>query len=81
MHIEVFVAQDDKRCQAVRRFLDGFDLEYAELDVGNKEVWNDLRKRLPGTSEVPQVFIDGDHIGGYGDLLKIAHEIAVRESD
>ena len=81
MHIEVFVAQNDIRCQAVRQFLDGFGLKYTELDISKKEVQEDFQKRLPGTNAVPQLFIDGEHAGGYEDLLKITLEFARRNID
>jgi len=81
MYIEVFVEKENKRCQAVRKFLGELGLSFTELDIGDQDLMDDFRKRLPGNTAVPQLFIDGDHVGGYEDLLKITVEFAVRKVD
>lgn len=81
MHIEVFVEAENKRCQAVGRFLKELGLSYTELNLTNNDVMKDFKNRLPGITAVPQIFIDGDHVGGYEDLLKIALEFAKRKVD
>jgi glutaredoxin len=35
--------------------------------IGSEHKKN-LKERLPGAKTVPQIFFDGEHIGGYNDL-------------
>jgi|TARA_R110000744_G_scaffold287215_1_gene398419 glutaredoxin 3 len=41
-------------------------IEY-NIMIGSEHKKN-LKKRLPGAKTVPQIFFDGEHIGGYNDL-------------
>ena len=41
-------------------------IEY-NIMIGSEHKKN-LKERLPGAKSVPQIFFDGEHIGGYNDL-------------
>ena len=41
-------------------------IEY-NIMIGSEHKKN-LKERLPGAKTVPQIFFDGEHIGGYNDL-------------
>jgi glutaredoxin 3 len=56
-------------CSAAKRLLKEKGAEFAEIDVmfesGRR---TEMVERSGGRRTVPQIFIDGRHIGGYDDL-------------
>ncbi len=69
MKIEVFSAPRCSYCDAAKRLLERKGLAYADLDIsGESGHREELLRRLPRVKAVPQIFIDGEHIGGYEDL-------------
>ena len=67
--IEIFSAPDCGYCRRAKELLDGKGLAYRELDIAaDPAQLEELRRRLPRSKAIPQIFIDGEHIGGYEDL-------------
>jgi len=67
--IEIFSAPDCGYCRRAKELLDSKGLGYQELDIAaDPAQLEELRRRLPRSKAIPQIFIDGDHIGGYEDL-------------
>ena len=67
--IEVFSASDCGYCQRAKALLDRRGLVYEERDIAaDPASREELRRRLPRAKAIPQVFVDGRHIGGYEDL-------------
>jgi glutaredoxin-like protein len=54
-------------CAKAKKMLAGAGMEYEELVMGRDYTDRSLRAMV-GSSSVPQVFINGDHIGGSSDL-------------
>ena len=54
-------------CSAAKKMLDDAGMEYEVLMMGEDYTDRSLRAMV-GTTSVPQVFINGDHIGGSTDL-------------
>lgn len=56
-------------CSRAKRLLDGKGVQYTEIDVdmtaGARE---EMVKKAGGRRTVPQIFIDGAHVGGSDDL-------------
>jgi glutaredoxin 3 len=56
-------------CSAAKRLLDGKGAAFTEIDVmaeaGRRA---EMVERSGGRRTVPQIFIDGRHVGGYDDL-------------
>ena len=56
-------------CSAAKRLLNEKGAEFSEIDVmfesGRR---SEMIERSGGRRTVPQIFIDGRHIGGYDDL-------------
>ena len=67
--IEIFSALDCGYCQRAKELLDGKGLAYREFDIAaDPAQLEELRRRLPRSKAIPQIFVDGEHIGGYEDL-------------
>ncbi len=56
-------------CEQAKSLLTKKGYEYKELDVLRPDVLDQLRELVPEVKTVPQIFIDGKHIGGYTDLV------------
>jgi len=57
-------------CEQAFGLLTRKNISYRELDVTRPEVLDQLRELVPGAKTVPQIFIDGTHIGGYTELVE-----------
>jgi glutaredoxin 3 len=56
-------------CTAAKRLLKEKGAEFAEIDVmGEVGRRAEMVERSGGRRTVPQIFIDGRHVGGYDDL-------------
>jgi glutaredoxin 3 len=67
--VEIYTKAFCGYCFRAKRLLDAKDVEYQEYDItmgGPKRA--ELIERANGRTTVPQVFIDGVHIGGSDDL-------------
>ena len=60
-------------CHAAKRLLDRLDIAFEEIDVGEDHTRREeMVERARGRRTVPQVFIDGEHVGGYTELQALA---------
>ena len=55
-------------CSAAKRLLKEKGAEFAEVDVMVEAGRRDEMIERSGRRTVPQIFIDGRHVGGYDDL-------------
>lgn len=61
-------------CYAARRLLEDLGIAYEEIDLGaDPERRAEMTERAGGRSTVPQLFIDGESVGGYDELQTLAH--------
>jgi glutaredoxin 3 len=56
-------------CVRAKELLTEYSFEYRERDVSNPDIRQELLTLLPNAKTVPQIFIDGSHIGGYSELV------------
>lgn len=66
--IEIFTEQDDAYCIAAKRLLTLRRLTFLERELSCPDNRAELQKRLKGEVRTLQVFIGGEHIGGFEDL-------------
>jgi glutaredoxin 3 len=56
-------------------FLQDVGIPYQEVDITDDEASRAaMTEAAGGDSSTPQVFIDGEHIGGYEDLVEEDHQ-------
>ena len=68
MNIEIYTKPFCLYCHRAKALLDSKGLKYKEIDVSSDQ---DLQQEMRERSErrtVPQIFIDGHHIGGSDEL-------------
>lgn len=68
MTVEIFTGPNCSYCIAAKALLDARGLDYLELDMADATVRQEFANRLPRVRSIPQIFIDGEHIGGFEDL-------------
>ncbi len=71
-NIEIYTTSLCPYCHAAKRLLDRKGARYAEIDVqAAPERRREMMARASGRTTVPQIFIDGRHIGGCDDLHEL----------
>lgn len=58
-------------CTQAKRLLRAKDVEFEEIDVTDDEKLQEEVQRLSGRRTVPQIFIDGEPVGGFEDLREL----------
>lgn len=62
-------------CTRATHLLKGKDVIFEEVDVSfSPSLRAQMTERSGGRRTVPQIFIDGTHIGGCDDLLALEHK-------
>ena len=69
--VEMYVKTTCGYCFRARRLLDEKGVETVEHVVDSGEKRHEMIERAGGQMTVPQIFIDGTHIGGCDDLLRL----------
>lgn len=67
--VEVYLTRSCPYCHAARGLLDRKGVTYDVIDVGAEpERRAEMTQRANGRRTVPQIFIDGTHVGGSDDI-------------
>lgn len=70
--IEIYTTAFCPYCYRAKALLDSKGVEYEEIDIsmgGPRRA--EMIQRADGRTSVPQIFIDGKHIGGSDDLAAL----------
>ena len=58
-------------CMLARRLLNKKGIEFTEISVsGNNVLWDEMEQKS-GRNTVPQIFINGESVGGYDDIATL----------
>ena len=67
--VEIYATQSCPYCHAARGLLQKKGVDYELIDVGREpERRSEMTQRAQGRRTVPQIFIDGTHVGGSDDI-------------
>lgn len=67
--VEIYTTPTCPYCQSAKALLTRKGTPYAEIDVSRDPALRDaMTQRAGGRRSVPQIFIDGRHVGGSDDL-------------
>jgi glutaredoxin 3 len=72
--IEIYTTSWCPYCHRAKALLDQKGAKYEEIDAENPAVRSAMSRRAGGRHTVPQIFIDGKHIGGCDDLHALDDE-------
>ncbi len=71
-HIEIYTTAICPYCVAAKTYLVGKGQTYVEVRVDTDPARRDeMLRRSKNRRTVPQIFIDGTHVGGYDDLVAL----------
>ncbi|KKL69226.1 hypothetical protein LCGC14_2117090 [marine sediment metagenome] len=67
--VEIYTSPLCGYCHAAKRLLTSKDVSFSEVDVSrDNEQRQKMMSRANGRHTVPQIFIDGTHVGGFDEL-------------
>ena len=67
--VEIYATQSCPYCHAARGLLQKKGVDYELIDVGREPGRRvEMTQRAHGRRTVPQIFIDGTHVGGSDDV-------------
>ena len=70
--IEIYSTAMCPYCVAAKNFLVGRGMSYEEIRVDrDRERFSEMLVRSNNRRTVPQIFIDGRHIGGFDDMIAL----------
>lgn len=70
--IEIYSTGSCPFCVRARMLLERKDAPYTEYRIDHQpELRTEMEERASGSTSVPQIFIDGRHIGGCDDLYAL----------
>lgn len=73
MKIEIYSKDGCSYCVRAKQHFASHGLTYTEIDLGVAGTKEALQARLPegyALRQVPQIFIDDVHVGGYMDMVE-----------
>lgn len=70
--IEIYSRPDCGYCELAKKLLDRNGLDYHERDVAaDRSLVAEVIARSGGFMTLPQIFIDGRHVGGFQELAEL----------
>lgn len=69
--VEIFTKFACPFCYRAKALLDSKGVAYKELDASGGPVRDDMLARSNGRTTVPQIFVNGHHVGGCDDLVAL----------
>ena len=68
--IEIFTSPNCRYCDSAKKLLQAAGLAYTERDIAaTPDNMAEFQRRLPRIRALPQIFVVGEHVGGYEDLV------------
>ncbi|MBL6933967.1 MAG: glutaredoxin 3 [Alphaproteobacteria bacterium] len=70
--IEIYTSPLCGYCSRAKKLLSGKGVEFTDINVlGDAEMRDKMAQRAGGDRKVPQIFVDGEHIGGSDELTAL----------
>ena len=70
--VEIYTTNTCPFCRMAKQLLEAKNVVFQEIDVsGDAPGRQAMTERAAGRTSVPQIFIDGTHIGGCDDLYAL----------
>ena len=68
--VEIYTKQGCRYSDNARAYLNARGIPFKDIDVGAPEAKEEMVARSGGRETTPQVFLEGEHIGGYDDMVQ-----------
>jgi len=74
-NVEIYTTPTCGFCRAAKRLLEKKGVTYTEVNVaGLPDLREQMMERAGGRRTVPQIFVDGKHLGDCDDLYDLDYE-------
>ncbi|URJ29815.1 glutaredoxin 3 [Blochmannia endosymbiont of Camponotus sp.] len=77
-YIEIYTKKNCPYCDRAKSLLIKKSLDFKEITIDDNNLLNnmyiEMKQRSNGCTTVPQIFIDGLHIGGSDDLVSLNNQ-------
>ena len=71
MRVEIYTKDNCVWCTRAKNLMNDFNISYLEHDLSNEDERKEFYKEVgENVSTVPQVYVNGNRIGGYKELSK-----------
>ncbi|MFQ4140112.1 glutaredoxin 3 [Nodosilinea sp. PGN35] len=71
-NVEIYTWRSCPFCIRAKRLLDQKGIEYTEYAIdGDEAARSEMSERAKGRRSLPQIFINGHHVGGCDDLFAL----------
>lgn len=67
-HVEIYSTPTCPYCMMAKGLLDDKQVQYEDTTVLDPALREQMMERAHGRRTVPQIFINGQHIGGFDDI-------------
>ncbi len=65
---EIFTGPQCAYCEQAKALMDRNQIPYIEYSISDPAHMQEFSRRLPRVRSIPQIFVDGEHIGNDQDL-------------
>lgn len=73
--VVVYSKSNCSYCDMLKSFLDKQDLSYELKDISSAATLMELKIRAPSAKTVPQMFVNGFHVGGARDSIEFIEKM------
>jgi len=77
MNIVIYTKSGCPNCVTVKRLLDSKGIGYEERDAEDVAVFMKLMEQYPEVRQMPQIFIEGQRVGGLAGLQAALQELGL----
>ena len=77
MQITIYTKSNCPNCDAAKKLLDSKGLDYDMIDAGFEPYLRDLLAKYPEARQMPQIFIDGQRVGGLAGLQAALKQVGL----
>ena len=70
--IKIYTTNWCSYCVMAKRYFDEQEMSYEEINIEEKGMSREELQKVTGGMSVPQIVIDDEVIGGYGNLMAMA---------
>ena len=77
MNITIYTKSNCPNCVSAKQLLKSKGLEYEERDAQDGNVFANLLFEYPEARQMPQIFIDGQRVGGLAGLQAALKQLGV----
>ena len=77
MNVIMYTKSQCPNCDSAKKLLDSKGLDFIERDIDIPEWRDSFTRNFPDIRQMPQIFIDGQRVGGFAGLQAALKQMGV----